>query len=261
MKAKYVLCIMIIAMACAAQQPAGSGASPAVAQIAPAEAEELLIASVVPQYPSDGRFNQIQNNEVLEIRIDELGNVTDAHVKSGHPLFAQSSLEAVKQWKFRPYLVNGAPVPVETTVLIAFRLSDQGHAPPVPEGVTPCAVAMATTEKGAEFKGPQMVRKQLEERLIARVDPPYPQFAKIAHIQGDVVLYVRIDKQGHVAKLSALGGHPILVQAALDAVKQWTYKPYEVSGEAVAVESIIRVQFRMDNAADIPKARAQLILL
>jgi TonB family protein len=254
MKAKYVLYIVTMAMACAAQQPARN-ASPAVVQLSPGEAEELLITSVVPQYPSDGRFNQIQNNEVLEIRIDELGNVADAHVQSGHPLFAQPSLEAVRQWKFRPYLVNDAPVTVDTTVLIAFRFSGLEHAPPIPKGVTPCVVAMATPVEGTdEFKGFQVDRKRLEEMLITRVDPPYPQFAKIAHIQGDVVIYARIDKLGHVAKLNPMGGHPILVQAAMDAVKQWTYKPYEVSGEAVAVEGIVRVQFRMDITAP-PKAK------
>jgi TonB family protein len=251
MKAKYVLCIMIIAMACAAQQPVGS-ASPAVVPIAPVEAEERLVVSVVPQYPSDGRFNQIQNNEVLEIRIDEKGNVAAAQVKAGHPLFAQPSLEAVRQWKFRPYLVNDAPVPVETTVLIAFRLWGQGIGPSLPKGVPPSVVAMATIDGPGEFKLSQVGRKPLEEMHITKVDPQYPESAKVAHIQGDVVIYVRIDKLGHVAKLSAMGGHPILIQAAMDAVKQWTYKPYEVSGEAVDVESTVRVQFRMDNAAKTP---------
>jgi protein TonB len=55
--------------------------------------------------------------------------------------------------------------------------------------------------------------------------------AKIAHIQGDVVVHVLIDKTGHVANAKATSGHPMLIQAALSAVKQWDYKPFLLNGE------------------------------
>jgi periplasmic protein TonB len=80
---------------------------------------------------------------------------------------------------------------------------------------------------------------------IHDVTPQYPQMARIAHIQGDVLLQATISKAGVIENLHAMQGHPILIQAAMDAVKQWKYKPYILNGEPVEVETTIRVQFHM----------------
>jgi protein TonB len=77
------------------------------------------------------------------------------------------------------------------------------------------------------------------------VQPTYPQMARIAHIQGDVILQATISKTGTIEGLHGVSGHPILVQAALDAVKQWKYRPYILNGEPVEVETTIKVQFHM----------------
>ncbi|HZD95053.1 MAG TPA: energy transducer TonB, partial [Candidatus Sulfotelmatobacter sp.] len=68
---------------------------------------------------------------------------------------------------------------------------------------------------------------------------------KIAHIQGDVTLQATISKNGVIENLRAVNGHPILIQAALDAVRQWKYKAYILNGEAVEVETTIQVKFHM----------------
>jgi protein TonB len=80
---------------------------------------------------------------------------------------------------------------------------------------------------------------------IHDVTPAYPQMARIAHIQGDVLLQATISKSGVIENLRAVQGHPILIQAAMDAVKQWKYKPYILNGEPVEVETTIKVQFHM----------------
>jgi protein TonB len=85
----------------------------------------------------------------------------------------------------------------------------------------------------------------METNLIHKIDPEYPNMAKIAHIQGDVVLRCIIDKQGNIAEMRVISGHPILAQPALDAVKQWKYKPYVLNGEPVEVETPITVRFHM----------------
>jgi protein TonB len=69
--------------------------------------------------------------------------------------------------------------------------------------------------------------------------------ARIAHIQGDVILHVLINKQGHVANVKPMSGHPILIQAALDAVKQWEYQPFQLNGEPAEVETAVVVKFHM----------------
>jgi len=81
--------------------------------------------------------------------------------------------------------------------------------------------------------------------LVNRVEPQYPQMAKIAHVQGDVELQATISKTGTIENLRAVSGHPILIQAAMDAVKQWRYKPYLLNGEPVEIETTITVKFHM----------------
>jgi periplasmic protein TonB len=80
---------------------------------------------------------------------------------------------------------------------------------------------------------------------IHDVTPTYPQMARIAHIQGDVILQATISKTGIIENLHGISGHPILIQAAMDAVKQWKYKPYILNSEPVEVETTIKVQFHM----------------
>src|ERR1700679_2976153 len=64
--------------------------------------------------------------------------------------------------------------------------------------------------------------------LIYRVSPTYPPSARQARVQGVVTLHASIGKNGTVQELTVIGGHPMLVQAAIDAVKQWRYQPYLV---------------------------------
>jgi protein TonB len=85
----------------------------------------------------------------------------------------------------------------------------------------------------------------MDGNLVRRVEPTYPQMAKIAHIQGDVLLQAKISKTGSIEDLRGVSGHPILMQAALDAVRQWKYRPYQLNGEPVEVETTIKVQFHM----------------
>ena len=84
-----------------------------------------------------------------------------------------------------------------------------------------------------------------EGNLISQVKPPYPPMAKMARVQGAVVLQALISKQGTIQNLRVMSGHPMLVQAALDAVKQWRYRPYLLNGEPVEVETQITLNFSL----------------
>ena len=81
--------------------------------------------------------------------------------------------------------------------------------------------------------------------IITQTKPLYPPLARQARIQGNVVLHAIIDKDGKVAQLEVVSGHPLLVQAALDAVKQWRYRPTQLNGEPVEVDTTITVTFTM----------------
>ena len=97
-------------------------------------------------------------------------------------------------------------------------------------------------------KSPQRIRVPEEvsrKLLISTVVPMYPALARQARIQGTVVLDADISKDGTVETLQVISGHPLLVQAALDAVKQWRYKSYVLNGKPVAVNTQIIVAFAL----------------
>jgi protein TonB len=90
-----------------------------------------------------------------------------------------------------------------------------------------------------EFKTSSM----LEGFLIRRVQPNYPPLARSARIQGPVVVTALISRSGTMENVTAVSGHPMLVQAAVQAVSQWRYRPYILNGEAIEVETQITVNF------------------
>jgi protein TonB len=83
--------------------------------------------------------------------------------------------------------------------------------------------------------------------LIRKVEPQYPSLARQARIQGMVVLQALIGKNGSVQNLRVISGHPMLIQSAVDAVKQWRYKPYYLNGEPIEVETQINVNFTLSS--------------
>jgi periplasmic protein TonB len=87
----------------------------------------------------------------------------------------------------------------------------------------------------------------LEGSLIRRVQPTYPPLARTAHVQGSVVLLATISTAGMIENLRELSGHPLLAAAAIDAVKQWRYRPYILNGEPIELETEITVNFVLGN--------------
>ena len=83
----------------------------------------LLIKKVTPDYPVAARESHIQGTVLVQVEIDTNGDVKDLKLVSGHPMLAPAALEAVKKWKYKPYLLNGQAVAVETEVVVNFSLS------------------------------------------------------------------------------------------------------------------------------------------
>ena len=81
--------------------------------------------------------------------------------------------------------------------------------------------------------------------LIEQVNPIYPPLARQARIQGVVVMEAVISKEGSIESLRVVTGHPLLNQAALDAVKQWKYRPTLLNGEPVEVITTVTVMFNL----------------
>jgi protein TonB len=87
------------------------------------------------------------------------------------------------------------------------------------------------------------VSRMMEGNLIHRVQPDYPALARQVRVQGQVVLRAMISREGAIEDLQVVSGHPMLVRAAVEAVRQWRYRPYELNGEPVEVETEVKVNF------------------
>jgi TonB family protein len=86
---------------------------------------------------------------------------------------------------------------------------------------------------------------EAETRLVKGIKPQYPPMAKVAHIQGDVIMTATITETGSVRDLKVAMGHPILAQAAMEAVRHNEYQPFMENGQPVAVRTTIKVGFVM----------------
>ena len=97
-------------------------AQPPLLRVSPELQEQRLIHRVRPVYPELARQNRIQGTVVLAALVDESGKVERLRLVSGHPFLVQAAFRAVKQWRYRPAIYYGVPVPVATTVSVAFTL-------------------------------------------------------------------------------------------------------------------------------------------
>ena len=219
--------------------------------------ERLVVSKVAPVYPPLARQARIQGTVIAQIVISKTGNVESVQLFSGHPILAPAAIEAIKQWKFKPFELNGEPVEVETRAKVNFTLADnssaQGTAGSVPGGIPPDqagGIVDAVDARDQQTSPPQRVRVSaaVEEKLsVKKVPPKYPQEARQDRIQGSVALKVTVDRQGNVANIELISGHPVLAPAAIEAVKQWKYKPYLLNQQPVEVETQIIVNFTLAN--------------
>ena len=110
------------------------------------------------------------------------------------------------------------------------------------------SVLSSTPTVAPKIATPQRVRVSQgvsQGLIVRRVQPNYPPLARQARISGKVVLQAMISKDGNIENLQLISGHPMLAPAAIEAVKQWKYKPYLLNGEPVEVETQVEVNFTL----------------
>lgn len=221
---------------------------------------EKLKHPVAPEYPATAIEANIQGGAFVQVVVDEKGkvqNVIGMDCPGCSPILREAAVKTVEKWEYEPTLLDGKPVSVSSWIIFRFRL-ENGHSVEVVTKSESSALAadapkfdgwiFAVTSPEAPRLEPQKLRispEIMERNLVHKVNPDYPPMAKIAHLQGDVVLQCSIDKEGNIEDLHAISGPPILIQAALDAVKKWKYKPLLLNGQPVKVETTITVRFRM----------------
>ncbi|MGA9556038.1 MAG: TonB family protein, partial [Terriglobales bacterium] len=123
--------------------------------------------------------------------------------------------------------------------------------PPSPLGVASPSDNALNGVLAATAAKPSLARVRVSQGvsqglLIKTVQPRYPANALASHTQGAVQIEATIDKEGRVVSPKVLSGSPLLAPAALEAVRQWRYKPYYLDGEPVAIQTQITINFKQD---------------
>ncbi len=209
---------------------------PAVAQnalepIAVPEAtmQRFLIHKVNPVLPEEPA-SRVEGAVLLSAIINKAGSIESLQIVTGDPMLVPAALNAVNQWKYRPYEVNGIPRAVTTTIRVeCSNTKDEESEASTLQLEAPVAVTA----------------EDLRGLLVYRVAPMYPPLARQARIQGMVILRIVINKLGEVRETQLVSGHPMLVPAAVDAVKKWRYIPYESDGKTLEIETDVQIVFRL----------------
>jgi TonB family protein len=97
----------------------------------------------------------------------------------------------------------------------------------------------------------QVSMEEAAKHVTKRVEPRYPSLAQMAHIQGDVIVRVAVDENGKVTDAKPVSGHPMLIQEAVPAVKDWRFEPFLEEGKAVPVSTLVKVEFFLGPGAEL----------
>jgi TonB family protein len=183
-------------------QTAPAGSQPAEKENPPLISTAIQpVTRVIPVYPVKAKKAGIEGNVRLRVTINNDGSVMDFQVLSGPPQLVKAALDAVSQWRYAPSKVVRV-----TIVTINFTLDKGGASAPAGQSAR---------------EAPPLSKTTLQP--VAKVTPVYPTEAKKAGIQGIVLLRATIEKDGSVSDLKVVRGDVHLVNAAVDAVRQWRY--------------------------------------
>jgi TonB family protein len=202
-----------------------------------------LIKSVDPVYPEKARQAQVEGVVILEAHTDEKGNVASVRILRSIPVLDQAAVDAVKQWKYEPLILEGKARKAIFTVTVRFMLKSGDKEKDLEK------FAQGAVKAEGEIAPPKLVRS---------VDPVYPEEARQARVQGVVILSVKTDAEGHVVDAMVLRSIPQLNKAAIDAAKQWVYEPLMLNGKATPVVFTVTVRFQL-NGKDEPGKTASVL--
>jgi TonB family protein len=200
------------------------------AKLTASDTPTLEVRERVPAaYPQQARGENLQGVVLVKLRVSETGDVEAVELASGPTVFVPAAVKAAKQWKFKPFLRNGQPVKVSTTIPFEFKLKGQ-----VPDWGTrtPSANILKVSEQ-----------EVIPGKLIQSIKPEFPTKARLLHVGGTVLLDAIIGKDGTIRFLHVIQGHPLFAKAAMDAVKTWRFTPYTRAGEPIDVDTEITVNF------------------
>lgn len=189
-----------------------------------------LIKRVEPVYPEELKKAGKSGRVVIEAATDEEGNVVKVTPIEGPKEFYDAAINALKQWKYEPFIIDGKKKSVKFNVVFSFKLDGE-----------------------KKNKDALVISASKAPKLIVKVEPVYPEAAVKQKIQGTVVIEATIDVEGNVVNTTIIDGHPMLNQAAIDAIKQWKYAPFIEEGVKKSVKFTVVVRFKLNADKKSPK--------
>jgi TonB family protein len=207
----------------------------------------LAISQPQPVYPDEAKAQHIQGVVVLRARIAKDGTVKDLQLISGPPALVVSAIDAVRQWKYKPFLLNGEPTEVDTTVNINYTFGSDAE-PPVQAGAAPDKDFAKTEQESKDLVS--SLRKiggnVSQPEVIYKVDPEFTAEAKKAKFQGSVLVNLIVDTNGVPQNVHVLRGVGMgLDEKAVEAIRQYRFKPAFEDGKPVPVEVNCEVDFKI----------------
>ena len=186
----------------------------------------------LPVYPDEAMMKGIQGDTIFKIDIDETGKIVSTVPMDGDPLLIAASVEAMRDFRFRPYLLNGTPVNVET--VLGFHFAAQKNAAGVSGRVDclgPASIPTSIKDRpefrtGSETSDGVLI---LNARKISGPEPKLPP--ELAGKSGAVYLTVTIGEGGKVQEVKVIGGDEAFIGPVVEAVKQEVYEPRLVDGK------------------------------
>jgi TonB family protein len=199
--------------------------------------KSIEFSGISPEAEQDLR-NRLQIHEGDTVtpadmqRINQTVREYDSHLRASFTMRAtDTNPETALRIAVLPQANGSGPLPV---------------APGGRSGGTPNGQAILPAQAASIPPGTIRVGGEVQSsKLVDKTTPAYPPLAKSARIQGTVVLTVTIAPDGTVQNIELISGHPLLVQAAVDAVKQWVYQPTLLNGNPVAVITQVNVNFTL----------------
>ncbi len=202
----------------------------------------LNISKVNPIYPLDAKAAGIQGAVILHAIIGKDGSVENLQIISGPPALAGSALDAVRQWKYNPYLLNGKPIEVETIITVNFTLPDSPTAQR--QGTANQPSNMASEYNGVPVR--KIGGAVSSPAVIYQVEPEFSQEASKAKFMGVVLLNLIVDQNGQPQNVHVLRGVGMgLDEKAIEAVRQYKFKPAMEDGRPVPVALNVEVNFQI----------------
>jgi len=222
----------------------------------PATVQEFVSGSVRQQIKSDPEHRELlRDSHIVDYAGKHFVRADYKQQLAEHPLYLSFVYTKFRGYYIGETLMAGTPEGLEESAnslqYSSFR-EDQPNSKCVMKGDSNSTGmiggVIGSVARSSQSGQPQRVRVSQgvsQGLLIKKVQPRYPEEARQGRIQGQVVLQVEIDKNGDMQKVTLVSGHPLLAPAAIEAVKQWKYKPYLLQGQPVAVDTQVIVNFQL----------------